>query len=108
MPALRKTGTTICGVVFSGGVVLGADTRATEGPLVADKNCNKLHRISNNMYAAGAGTAADLDHMCDWLATQVELHRMATHAKVRRGLDNMPPLIRRSPDSQSRNTNKMA
>ena len=81
-PPLRKTGTTICGVVFNGGVVLGADTRATEGPLVADKNCNKLHRISNNIYAAGAGTAADLDHMCDWLATQVELHRQSTHAKV--------------------------
>lgn len=79
---MRKTGTTICGVVFNGGVVLGADTRATEGPLVADKNCNKLHRISNNIYAAGAGTAADLDHMCDWLATQVELHRQSTHAKV--------------------------
>ncbi|CDJ52869.1 proteasome subunit beta type 7, putative [Eimeria brunetti] len=63
MPPLRKTGTTICGVVFKGGVVLGADTRATEGPLVADKNCNKLHRISSNIYAAGAGTAADLDHM---------------------------------------------
>ncbi|XP_026194128.1 proteasome subunit beta type-7 [Cyclospora cayetanensis] len=81
MPPLRKTGTTICGVVFQGGVVLGADTRATEGPLVADKNCNKLHRISSNIYAAGAGTAADLDHMCDWLATQVELHRQSTYAK---------------------------
>lgn len=80
-PPLRKTGTTICGVVFNGGVVLGADTRATEGPLVADKNCNKLHRISSNIYAAGAGTAADLDHMCDWLATQVELHRQSTHAR---------------------------
>ncbi|KAL8428816.1 hypothetical protein ACSSS7_006970 [Eimeria intestinalis] len=75
-PPLRKTGTTICGVVFSGGVVLGSDTRATEGPLVADKNCNKLHRISNNIYAAGAGTAADLDHMCDWLSSQVALHSM--------------------------------
>ncbi|KAL8439816.1 hypothetical protein Efla_004342 [Eimeria flavescens] len=80
-PPLRKTGTTICGVVFAGGVVLGADTRATEGPLVADKNCNKLHKISSNIYAAGAGTAADLDHMCDWLASQVELHRMNTYTK---------------------------
>ena len=29
LPVARKTGTTICGVVFKGGVVLGADTRAT-------------------------------------------------------------------------------
>ena len=26
---LTKTGTTICGVVFNGGVILAADTRAT-------------------------------------------------------------------------------
>ncbi|OEH76112.1 hypothetical protein cyc_07004 [Cyclospora cayetanensis] len=71
-----------CSNAAAGGVVLGADTRATEGPLVADKNCNKLHRISSNIYAAGAGTAADLDHMCDWLATQVELHRQSTYAKA--------------------------
>lgn len=76
LPAARKTGTTIAGVVFkvSGrvrrgggagaggrgaglrprcvsqdGVVLGADTRATEGMVVADKNCSKIHYISSNI-----------------------------------------------------------
>ncbi|EPR60729.1 putative proteasome subunit beta type 7 precursor [Toxoplasma gondii TgCatPRC2] len=83
LPPARKTGTTICGVVCKDGVVLGADTRATEGTIVADKNCSKLHRIADNMYAAGAGTSADLDHMCDWLAVQVELHRLNTNAKPR-------------------------
>ena len=32
----KKTGTTIVGTIFKDGVVLGADTRATEGPIVAD------------------------------------------------------------------------
>lgn len=31
------------------GVVLGADTRATEGMVVADKNCSKIHYISSNI-----------------------------------------------------------
>lgn len=31
------------------GVVLGADTRATEGMVVADKNCSKIHFISPNI-----------------------------------------------------------
>lgn len=31
------------------GVVLGADTRATEGTVVADKNCSKIHYISSNI-----------------------------------------------------------
>ena len=34
LPKTRKTGTTICGAIFAGGVVLGADTRATEDSTV--------------------------------------------------------------------------
>jgi len=48
-PKMRKTGTTIVGVVCDGAVVLAADTRATEGPLVADKNTEKIHYIAPNM-----------------------------------------------------------
>ena len=40
--AAMKTGTTITGVCFKGGVVLGADTRSTNGETVADKNCEKI------------------------------------------------------------------
>ena len=57
-PRARKTGTTIVGVVFKGGVVLGADTRATEGDTVADKNCEKIHYIADNIWCCGAGTSA--------------------------------------------------
>ena len=80
-----KTGTTICGVIFNvsflssdknkrrksltsfcaiqGGVALAADTRATAGTIVADKNCEKLHWLAPNILCAGAGTAADCDHV---------------------------------------------
>jgi 20S proteasome subunit beta 2 len=61
-PKAMKTGTTIVGVIFKGGVVLGADTRATEGPIVADKNCSKIHFIAPNVYCCGAGTAADTEN----------------------------------------------
>ena len=44
------------------GVVLGADTRATEGSIVCDKNCEKIHYISKNMYCCGAGTSADTEN----------------------------------------------
>ena len=39
VPKAIKTGTTIVGIIYKDGVILGADTRATEGPIVADKNC---------------------------------------------------------------------
>ena len=42
LPTTTSTGTTIVGCMFNDGIVLGADTRATEGPIVADKNCEKV------------------------------------------------------------------
>jgi len=75
-PTAMKSGTTICGVVCADCVVLAADTRATEGPIVADKNCEKLHYITKNIYCAGAGTAADLEHTTQLMESKMELLRM--------------------------------
>lgn len=41
LPKATSTGTTIVGCLFDGGVVIAADTRATSGPIVADKVCNR-------------------------------------------------------------------
>lgn len=82
-PTAMKSGTTICGVVCADAVVLAADTRATEGPIVADKNCQKLHYISNNIYCAGAGTAADLEHTTELMESKMELFRMSTGTQPR-------------------------
>ena len=60
-PTTMKTGTTIAGVVFRDGIVLGADTRAAEGPIVADKFCEKIHYLTDNIRCCGAGTAADTE-----------------------------------------------
>ena len=42
--------------------MLGADTRATEGAIVCDKNCEKIHYIAPNIYCCGAGTSADTEN----------------------------------------------
>lgn len=49
VPKAKKTGTTIAGLVYKDGVILGADTRATETSTVADKNCEKIHYLTNNI-----------------------------------------------------------
>merc|ERR1712066_308937 len=64
-------------------VVLAADTRATEGPMVADKNCEKLHFIANNIFCAGAGTAADLEHTTQIMESQMALLRLAMGTQPR-------------------------
>ncbi|BFU20706.1 proteasome subunit beta type 7-B precursor, putative [Entamoeba histolytica HM-1:IMSS-B] len=72
-----KTGTTICGLVCDKGqtVVLACDSRATVGPIVADKACMKLHKLAPNIYCGGAGTAADLTHATNFIATKLGVHR---------------------------------
>lgn len=76
LPTAVKTGTTIVGLVFKDGVVLGADTRATEGTIVADKNCSKIHYISPNIYCCGAGTAADTEMTTQLISSQIALHSL--------------------------------
>jgi len=83
VPKATKTGTTIVGLIYKDGIVLGADTRATNGPMVADKNCEKIHYIAPNIYCCGAGTAADTEFTTGLIASQLELHRLSSGRKSR-------------------------
>lgn len=82
-PKTLKTGTTIVGLTFKNGIVLGADTRATEGPIVADKNCEKIHYIADNIFCCGAGTAADTENTTELISSELVLHQMHTGRKPR-------------------------
>ncbi|RDW78126.1 putative proteasome endopeptidase complex chain PUP1 [Coleophoma crateriformis] len=83
LPKATSTGTTIVGCIFEGGVVIAADTRATSGPIVADKNCEKLHYIAPQIWCAGAGTAADTEFTTALISSQLELHALSTGRKPR-------------------------
>lgn len=69
----KKTGTTIVGVCTENCVVLAADTRTTSGPFVIEKHGFKLHKISDEIYCAGAGTAADIDRVTDYCSSMVKI-----------------------------------
>ncbi|TWW66855.1 proteasome subunit beta type-10 [Takifugu flavidus] len=83
-PNARKTGTTIAGMVYKDGVILGSDTRATDDMVVADKNCIKIHYIAPKIYCCGAGVAADAEVTTQIMASNVELHMLNT---------GRPPLV---------------
>lgn len=76
-PKVMKTGTTTTAVIFKDGVVLGADTRATGGNVVMNKNCSKIHYLAKNMYCLGAGTAADTEYTTRLMAGKLELLAMS-------------------------------
>lgn len=82
VPKATKTGTTIVGIIYADGVILGADTRATEDTTVSDKNCAKIHYLAPNMYCCGAGTAADTEMTTNQISSQLELHRLYTNRVV--------------------------
>ncbi|KOB70247.1 Proteasome subunit beta type [Operophtera brumata] len=81
-PKATKTGTTIVGIIYADGVILGADTRATEDKVVSDKNCEKIHYLAGNMYCCGAGTAADTEMTTQTVSSQLELQRLHTGRTV--------------------------
>jgi 20S proteasome subunit beta 2 len=83
LPSAKKTGTTIVGMIYKDGVVLGADTRATGGTEVVDKNCEKIHYLANNIYCCGAGTAADTEMTTKLISSQLELLRRNTKTTSR-------------------------
>ncbi|OBZ72811.1 Proteasome subunit beta type-7 [Grifola frondosa] len=83
LPKATSTGTTIVGCLFKDGIILGADTRATEGPIVADKNCEKIHYITESIRCCGAGTAADTEFTTALISSNMELHGLSTGRKPR-------------------------
>ncbi|KAM4696931.1 proteasome subunit beta type-7-like [Rhinophrynus dorsalis] len=82
-PKARKTGTTIAGIIYKDGVILGADRRATDDMIVADKNCAKIHYITDNIYCCGAGVAADAENVTQVLSSNLHLHTMSTGRQPR-------------------------
>lgn len=76
-------GTTIVGLQFKDGIVMAADTRATAGSIIGDKNCFKLHYLAPNIWCAGCGTAADCDHVTEMIKRDLELHRLNTGTETR-------------------------
>lgn len=78
LPKATSTGTTIVGCIYKDGLVLGADTRATEGEIIADKNCEKIHYLTDNIRCCGAGTAADTEAVTALISSNLELHSLST------------------------------
>jgi len=81
-PLARSTGTTIVGCTYKDGVVMGADSRATAGNIIADKQCEKVHKLTESIYACGAGTAADLDQVTKMLSANLRLIELNTGKKA--------------------------
>jgi 20S proteasome subunit beta 2 len=70
---LLSTGTTIVGMCCQDGVILGADSRSTAGPVIMDKNKLKIHYLSPKMVCCGSGVSAVCDHLSRKVSNRLKL-----------------------------------
>ena len=79
---LKKTGTTILGMVCTDGVVVASERRATMGTLIAHKSTKKLHKIDEHLALCTAGLVGDLQTLSRYLSAEVNLYRLKRGAKM--------------------------
>ena len=75
-PNVVKTGTSTIGSTFDGGVVVGADHRATMGHFIANKSVQKLFKIGNNLALTTAGLVGHAQSLSRTLSAEVSLFEL--------------------------------
>jgi len=78
MEEVMKTGTTTVGLVCKDGIVLAADKRATAGYLIAQKDAEKIHQITENIAVTIAGTVSDAQLLVRLTQAELRLKRFRT------------------------------
>jgi proteasome beta subunit len=79
---LKKTGTTILGMVCKDGVVIATERRATMGTLIAHKATKKLYQIDNHLALATAGLVGDLQVLSRYLSAETKLYSLKRDAEM--------------------------
>ncbi|XP_008798167.1 proteasome subunit beta type-6 [Phoenix dactylifera] len=72
--APHSMGTTIIGVTYDGGVVLGADSRTSTGMYVANRASDKITQLTDNVYVCRSGSAADSQIVSDYVRYFLHQH----------------------------------
>ena len=70
-----KTGTSTLGICYDGGVVVGADHRATMGHFIANKSVQKLFKIGPNLALTTAGLVGHAQSLSRTLNAETTLPR---------------------------------
>ncbi|EAL45591.1 proteasome subunit beta type 6 precursor, putative [Entamoeba histolytica HM-1:IMSS-B] len=71
-------GTTIIGVVYNGGVLLGADGRTSMGSIVVNRCKNKIRMVSDSIGMCTAGTAAHSETIGDYVKHALRMYTAQT------------------------------
>jgi proteasome beta subunit len=76
--SIRKTGTTTVGIVCKDGIVLAADRRATSDFFIAQKDAQKIFKITDNIAITVAGVVSDIQLIIKLTKAELKLKSVRT------------------------------
>ncbi len=71
-----KHGTTTVGLLCKNGVILGSETRATMGNLIANKEVKKILPIQDHIWITTAGSVADAQKLVRMMQVETNLYQI--------------------------------
>jgi proteasome beta subunit len=77
-----KKGTTTCALTCKDGVVLAADTRASAGFFIVDRNVMKIQKVDEHLGMTIAGGVADAQNLVDLLRYNANLYRLSNKERL--------------------------
>ena len=72
-----KKGTTTCALTCNDGIALAADTRASAGFFIADRNVMKIQKVDRHLGMTIAGGVADAQNLVDIMRYNANIYRLA-------------------------------
>jgi len=69
-------GTTTIGLVFTGGVILATEKRATMGYMIASKRAKKVYQVANRIGMTTAGGVGDAQQLARILTVECNLYQI--------------------------------
>lgn len=75
-------GTTTIGIVFSDGVVLATEKRATMGYMIASKTAKKIYQITDSIGMTTAGGVGDAQQLARLMSVESNLYQMRRRTQM--------------------------
>jgi len=77
-----KHGTTTVGLLCKDGVILGSETRATMGNLIANKDVKKIFPLQDHIWMTTAGGVADAQRLVRLMQVETNLYQIERDRKI--------------------------
>lgn len=76
-------GTSIVAVSYRGGVILGADSRTSNGNYIANRVTDKITPLADSVYMLRSGSAADTQAIAGYVQLYISQHQAEANARIR-------------------------